>query len=84
MILKAIFSLALIAATGPALAQMKAGDAMSSGDSMMASGDKMAATKPMSKAHKAVMAKCAKMTPAAAKKNTQCAKHAAMQPASQM
>lgn len=84
MILKATLALALLAATGPALAQMKSGDAMSSGDSMMAAGDKMTPAKPMSKAHKAVMAKCAKMTPAAAKKNTQCAKHAAMQPASQM
>jgi hypothetical protein len=84
MILKAILALALIAATGPAMAQMKSGDAMSSADAMMASGDKMTPEKPMSKAHKAVMAKCAKLSPAAAKKNAQCAKHAAMQPASQM
>ena len=49
MILKASLALALLAAASPSLAQMKAGDAMSSGDHMMASGDKMSPMKPMSK-----------------------------------
>ncbi len=79
MILKASLALALLAGIAtPAFAQMKSGDAMSSGDTMMAP------MKPMTAAEKAMMAKCAKMTPAMAKKNAKCAKIAAMHPASQM
>ena len=84
MILKATLAVALLAAATPSFAQMKSGDAMSSGDHMMASGDKMSPMKPMTAAEKAIMAKCAKLTPAAAKKNTKCAKMSAMQPGSHM
>ena len=84
MIMKTTLALVLLAAATPLFAQMKPGDAMSSGDAMMASGDKMSAMKPMTPAQKLVMAKCAKMTPAAAAKNAKCAKMSAMHPASHM
>jgi hypothetical protein len=46
---------------------------MAEGDHMMADGDKMA-MKPMSKADKRMMARCQKMKPNVASKNTKCAK----------
>lgn len=79
MILKFLSVLVLFAAAAsPALAQVKSGDAMSSGDAMTAP------MKPMTAAEKALSAQCAKMSPAAAKKNAGCVKISAMQPAAPM
>ena len=84
MFLKAPFALALIATlAAPAFAQdamkpadsMKPAGAMASGDHMMAADHAM---KPMSKADKAMMMKCHKMSAAMMKKNARCTKMMAM------
>ena len=82
MIFKTTLALAMLAAAAsPSLAQdaMKPAGAMAHDDAMMA-----APMKPMSKADKAMMMKCSKMTPAAAAKNARCAKLKAMAPMGHM
>ncbi len=90
MILKASFAVALFATTAsPAFAQdamqpadaMKPASAMASSDHMMAADHAM---KPMSKADKAMMMKCHKMSAAMMKKNAGCAKLMAMHPVGKM
>ena len=79
MILKPSSALVLIAAAAvPALAQVKSGNAITSGEAMKAP------MKPMTATEKALSARCAKMSPAAAKKNAGCAKISALQPAAPM
>ncbi len=88
MSMKATLALAVMAAFAvPAAAQMQSTDtmkpagAMTNGDRMMAADAPM---KPMSKADKAMMAKCHKMSAAMMKKNARCTKLMAMHDNGQM